>query len=333
MAGALYTGLDPAPGLLADALNTQMNGVFTAGTDVARQIMSHARGVVPVGLPNVVHAPYKFLLLILGAVARVDGSAALSAVNPFRGTWSDAWVDAALQKLLQLGAFANAFPSLEALIEGLISLVEAQAVYPAELIFTAADYVVNLNWVPGMFGPLANQPWTCGLSFGIFADDSAASLRALFTLTFEAAPFYVRTQVITAGAAFMRMSKVYLQQMEKHAGLDPGDMDVPLALDSICDFAASVALPKELWVVPRDLSQGLRLFTQRCNLADPGTKAGNSTAAEEAILRQHSLQLMWRLDKAVILLGGVGSSAEAFAYLERIYHALPSERTRADAWC
>ena len=75
-----------------------------------------------------------------------------------------------------LGAFANAFPSIEALIEGLISLVEAQAVNPAELIFTAADYVVNLNWVPGMFGPLANQPWTCGLSFGIFAADSASSL-------------------------------------------------------------------------------------------------------------------------------------------------------------
>ena len=76
-----------------------MNGVFTAGTDVARQLMAHARGVAPAGLPNVIHAPYKFLLLILGAVARVDGSAALSAVNPFRGTWSDAWVEAAFQKL------------------------------------------------------------------------------------------------------------------------------------------------------------------------------------------------------------------------------------------
>ena len=98
MAAPLYNGLDVAPALLADAANTQLNAVFTSATNLAQQLMYHARSVVPAGLPGVVHVPYKYLLLILGAVARVDGSAALGAANPFRGTWLDAWVEAAVQK-------------------------------------------------------------------------------------------------------------------------------------------------------------------------------------------------------------------------------------------
>ena len=331
MAATLYNGLDTAPGMLADAVNTQLNASFVAGTNLANHLVAHARGVVPAGLPNAIHVPYRFILLILGAVARVDGSAILAAVNPFRGTWLDAWVEAAVQKLDTLGAFANPYSSLEAMIEGCIHYALAQAVYPAEFIFTAADYPINLNWVPGHFGALANQIWTCGLRFDLFAADASSSLRELFTFAYEAAPFYVRSQVIAPGGSFVRMSKAYLGQMEKHAGLPPGDMDSALALETIADFSVSVALPKELWVVPHGLSQSLRLFNQRCALADAGTSAGSSAAAEEAILRQNSLQLMWRLDKAVILLGGVGSSAEAFAYLERIYHALPSDRRPSGA--
>ena len=112
MAATLYNGLDTAPGMLADAVNTQLNASFVAGTNLANHLVAHARGVVPAGLPNAIHVPYRFILLILGAVARVDGSAILAAVNPFRGTWLDAWVEAAVQKLDTLGAFANPYPSL-----------------------------------------------------------------------------------------------------------------------------------------------------------------------------------------------------------------------------
>ena len=44
-----------------------------------------------------------------------------------------------------MGAFVPAYPSLEALIENILALTAALAIYPAEFILTAADYLQNLS--------------------------------------------------------------------------------------------------------------------------------------------------------------------------------------------
>ena len=54
MAATLYNGLDTAPGMLADAVNTQLNASFVSGTNLANHLVAHARGVVPAGLPNAI---------------------------------------------------------------------------------------------------------------------------------------------------------------------------------------------------------------------------------------------------------------------------------------
>ena len=90
MAG-IFLGLDTDPALIADALGSTLNGVFASASGAATQLTRHAQGFSPAGIPGVVHVPYKFILIILGSIARVDGSALLGGFNPLRGTLSDAW--------------------------------------------------------------------------------------------------------------------------------------------------------------------------------------------------------------------------------------------------
>ena len=54
---------------------------------------------------------YRFILLLLGAVARVDGSPGAGALAPMRGLWTSAWISQALTKLDESGLFAQSFSS------------------------------------------------------------------------------------------------------------------------------------------------------------------------------------------------------------------------------
>ena len=108
---------------------------------------------------------------------------------------------------------------------------------------------------------------------------------------FECAPYYVRSQVIGAGGSFTLMSQAYFTRMEEYSslGVGTGLMSVALALSTFPGFAVAIALPSELWVLPTELSDLLRLLGQRCALLHSGTGASSSSAAEDALLRQHFL--------------------------------------------
>ena len=328
---AFFLGYSVDPALLADGVATTLEGRLVAGTNVANKLLKYAQGFVPPGVAGEVHVPYKYILFLLGAVARVDGSAALGAANPLRGTWDPAWIDAALQNLDLLGAFASPSASLEDVVETCVTTASAQPIYPPALIFTAADYMQNLNWFPGHFGAMLLQPWHCGLTFSQHASGPTVSLRPLFLFVYECSPHYVRSQVIDASGGFVLMGKAYLRQMEKYSELEEGTMGKPLALSTLCEFSSTVSLPKAMWILPHDTSALLRLFAQRCALANAGMAGGSTSAAEEALLRQHFLRYVWRLPQAAILLDGVASPAEGYACLERIYNALPPERRSSTA--
>ena len=102
--------------------------------------------------------PYKHVLFLLGAVARADGSEAVRAINPFRGRWHETWRDIALQSLDGLGAFSGPSASIEDAVETCVATAVAQPGLPPSVIFTAADYVSDLNWYPGQFGALQLKP-------------------------------------------------------------------------------------------------------------------------------------------------------------------------------
>ena len=104
----LFLGYSVQPSLLANNVGTTLEGVFTSGTDLANQLLQHAHGFVPPGLPGEVHVPYKYVSYLAGAVARSDGSAAAGAINPLRGRWHETWLDVALVSLDGLGAFSGA---------------------------------------------------------------------------------------------------------------------------------------------------------------------------------------------------------------------------------
>ena len=70
MAAQIFLGYDTAPPALADAMTTTFHGVFDSTTRVAHQLTCHAKAFTPVGVPGVVHMPYKFLLVMLASTAR-----------------------------------------------------------------------------------------------------------------------------------------------------------------------------------------------------------------------------------------------------------------------
>ena len=73
MAGVVNFTFEHDPATLTDNVATQLNGVLDLDTPVAGQLTKHARAVRP-GIPGVAHVEYRFILLLLGSVARVDGS-------------------------------------------------------------------------------------------------------------------------------------------------------------------------------------------------------------------------------------------------------------------
>ena len=96
---ALVINWEVAPGALTNNRTTTLVAAVDDGTPLAAQMGRHARAVRPPGLAGVLHIAYKWLVVLLGAVARVDGSALLGALNPFRGTFELPWMAAALSKL------------------------------------------------------------------------------------------------------------------------------------------------------------------------------------------------------------------------------------------
>ena len=102
--------------------------------------------------------------------------------------------------------------------------------------------------------------------------------------------------------------------MERYESMPAGTMPPALALGTFLDFARTALLQKELWVLPDELAGQLRLLGQRCTLATPGVGAGSMNAAQESILREHLLKLVWQFPKLEKLLAGVLSSQEAHAF-------------------
>ena len=102
-------------------------------------------------MPGFVHTAYKYILLLILAVARLDGSALTGRLQPLRGTFEEGWMQAVCRGLEDLGAFISPAKSFEALVLGAIRVVAAEAIFPAWLLITAADFVENLTWLPGHF--------------------------------------------------------------------------------------------------------------------------------------------------------------------------------------
>ena len=228
MAGVVNFTFEHDPSALTDNVETQLNGVLDLDTPVAGQLTKHARAVRP-GIPGVAHVEYRFILLLLGSVARVDGSPVTGALEVFRGVWQSAWISAALTKLAELGLFSQTYASFEAMLLSAARLAARQAVYPAEFIFGAADWSVVLGWLPGHFGAAANQPWHVSLTFDRLSTDSETSLLPLFGLCFECAPYFVRAQVLAANGSFCEVGTIHLEQMEKYACKAAGSFTALLA--------------------------------------------------------------------------------------------------------
>ena len=128
------------------------------------------------------------------------------------------------------------------------------------------------------------------------------------------------------------MGEAYLRQMEKYSEIADGTMSKGLALGSLREFAAAVSLPKAIRILPHDTSSLLRLFAQRCSLANAGMTGGSTSAAEEALLRQHFLKYVWRLPSASALLNGVATSAEGYACLDEPRSTLPRVAWVGEQW-
>jgi hypothetical protein len=74
---ALLINWEVAPGALTNNRTTTLVAVVDDGTPLAAQMGRHARAVRPPGLAGVLHIAYKWLMMLLGSVARVDGSSLL----------------------------------------------------------------------------------------------------------------------------------------------------------------------------------------------------------------------------------------------------------------
>ena len=111
------------------------------GTHVRR----HADAVPVSGVPGSLHVALKFILLLVGAVARLDGAPATAALRVFRGLFAEAWLSGVLSKLEAMGVFDTAAPSLEALLRRILTETAKLAVYPRELpSFTLSTYPLHL---------------------------------------------------------------------------------------------------------------------------------------------------------------------------------------------
>ena len=114
MASVPFT-YETAPAALTDNRGTELNGVIPLTSPAAPHLEKHAMGVKPVGA-GVLHVDYRFIVLLVGAVARIDGAPATGLLAPLRGVFTEAWVQAALSKMESLGLFQSNYQSLEAML-------------------------------------------------------------------------------------------------------------------------------------------------------------------------------------------------------------------------
>ena len=176
----VVNGYDVDPALLADHVGTTLHVEIVSPTQAATQFTKLANAFTPAGVAGAVHVAYKWIMFLCGALLRVDGTPLLGAMNPTQGTFAVTWMDGVLQILDSLGALAPSYSSFEAFVLGCVDMANAQPIYPPAFTLTAADFVANLNWVPGHFGALHLQPWSCGLTFQDYTSDPTTSLRELF---------------------------------------------------------------------------------------------------------------------------------------------------------
>ena len=277
------------PLLLTDNVGTELNGCVDDASATAIQLKKLAGASNLAGTGQVI-VSYKWIVLLLWAVVRLDGSAAVWAIAPLRGVFSEAFTFAVLLELDSLGVFAGTFASFEELVLEAIRVTTARPIFPAALILTIGDWIGPLLWTPGHFGGAVAQPWLCGLTLRHAASSPDAPLRLLGVLSFETAPFYVRAQVTAATGGFVLLGEAFRVHMESYSGMPVGSLSVGLALDTFRAFAKAALLPAALWVLPTGVTDALRLLAQRATLASPA--AGGSGAAQDSILREHFLRLL-----------------------------------------
>ena len=86
MAG-IFLGFDTEPAMIADALGSTLSGDFASASSAAAQLTRHAQGFTPPGVAGVIHVPYKFILIILGSVARVNAQPSWEGPPPCVVLW------------------------------------------------------------------------------------------------------------------------------------------------------------------------------------------------------------------------------------------------------
>ena len=220
MAASIVITYDTPPHLLADHPDTPLLVVVDDASKLGTHVRRHADAAPVPGVPGSLHVALKFILLLVGAVARLDGAPATAALRVFRGLFSEPWLSSVLSKLEAMGVFDAAVPSLEALVRRILTAVAKLAVYPREFIFSSMDFTESLTWAPGHFGP--SPPWFVDLSFIHMGTTSQHTLLPLFTFIFECDRHYVRAQVTSTTGHLAYMAKAYLEQIEKYAGQSPG---------------------------------------------------------------------------------------------------------------
>ena len=99
--------LEHDPGTLTNNIGTALNVVLDDGSMLARGLLRLSKGVRPAGVPGFVHTAYKYILLLILAVARLDGSALTGRLQPLRGTFEEGWMQAVCRGLEDLGAFIS----------------------------------------------------------------------------------------------------------------------------------------------------------------------------------------------------------------------------------
>ena len=77
--------LEHDPGTLTNNIGTALNVVLDDGSMLARGLLRLSKGVRPAGVPGFVHIAYKYILLLILAVARLDGSVLTGRLQPLRG--------------------------------------------------------------------------------------------------------------------------------------------------------------------------------------------------------------------------------------------------------
>ena len=245
---------------------------------------------------------YLMILFLLFCVSRTDNLATsgIGRKRIFRGTLTLSWIQTALAKLTELGAFTgvNLLRTKEAFVAHLAQIIAALPATPNEFILTGDDFQENLDWLPGHFGPADSQPWHAELAFEHYPLSPGETLLPLGYFCLENIFYFVKAQVLASGGPFKLIGNAYLHQMEDYAAMPRSTMPFELARHAFSNFMKAVFLPKELLIIPIGIAGGLRLLGQRCAMATPSKSVGGSVSAQESILREHFLKLLWQFPLA-----------------------------------